>query len=501
MNSPRDLVNKLWAFCHVLRDDGVSTLDYVQQLTLLLFLKMSDEQTRAPWKRASPVPAGSDWQSLLARSGEDLEAHYSHILRELGSADGMLGQIFRKSQNKIQNPARLTHLIHTLINGENWSSLDVDVKGDAYEGLLDRGVADGGAGAGQYFTPRPLIRAMVDVMCPRASDTIVDPSAGTGGFLLAAHEYVVKHTELDPDQRKHARDQLVTGFELVDDTARLAAMNMLLHGIGSPTGTSPIRTGDSLKVDPGDRWSMVLANPPFGRKSTNLVMNEDGETERERYTAAREDFWAETSNKQLNFLQHIHTILSINGRAAVVLPDNVLFEGGAGEKIRKKLLDTCDLHTILRLPTGIFYAGGVKANVLFFDKKAASKRPWTRETWVYDFRTSERFTMKTRQLGREHLQPFVDAYRVGARHQRVETERFKRFSYDELIARDKVNLDIFWLADDSLEDPLKLPDPQTLIADIAAELQDLLGQVAELAGVVDRAHASAATTGGLTPGD
>jgi type I restriction enzyme M protein len=433
------------------------------------------------------VPQGLDWPSLLARTGEDLEAHYSHLLRELGAKDGTIGQIFRKSQNKIQDPARLTHLIHTLIDQENWSQLDVDVKGDAYEGLLDRGVADGGAGAGQYFTPRPLIQAIVDVMQPSPEETVVDPACGTGGFLLAAHEYVVTTHQLDPDQRKHARAELVTGFELVDDTARLAAMNMLLHGIGTPNGTSPVRTGDSLRSDPGTRWSMVLANPPFGRKSSNLVINDDGETERERYLTAREDFWAETANKQLNFLQHIHTILATNGRAAVVLPDNVLFEAGAGEKIRRKLLETCDLHTILRLPTGIFYAGGVKANVLFFDKKPASETPWTRETWVYDFRTGERFTMKTRPLKREHLQPFVDAYQPGARHLRVDSDRFKKFTYDELIGREKVNLDITWLADDSLADPSKLPDPQTLIADIAAELQDLLGQVAELAAVVEGA--------------
>ncbi|WP_444663402.1 N-6 DNA methylase [Cellulomonas sp. CW35] len=489
MNSPRDLVNKLWAFCHVLRDDGVSTLDYVQQLTLLLFLKMSDEQTGAPWHRPSPVPAGLGWQSLLSRSGEDLENHYTHLLRELGARDGMLGQIFRKSQNKIQDPARLTYLIHTLIDQENWSQLDVDVKGDAYEGLLDRGVADGGAGAGQYFTPRALIQAIVDVMQPEPEETIVDPACGTGGFLLAAQEYVVTHHQLDPDQRKHVRDELVTGFELVDDTARLAAMNMLLHGIGTPNGASPIRTGDSLKADPGGRWSMVLANPPFGVKSSNLVINDEGEAVRERVTTSRDDFWVETSNKQLNFVQHIHTILDTHGRAAVVLPDNVLFEGGAGEKIRRKLLETCDVHTILRLPTGIFYAGGVKANVVFFDKKPASKAAWTRETWVYDFRTGERFTMKTRPMTREHLQPFVDAYKADARHQRVESDRFRKFSYDELVGRDKVNLDISWLADDSLDDPSKLPDPQTLIADIAAELQDLLGQVSELAAIVESAKA------------
>jgi type I restriction enzyme M protein len=491
MNGPRDLVNKLWAFCAVLRDDGVSTLDYVQQLTFLMFLKMVDEQTKAPFNRPSPIPEDLDWPSLLARKGEDLEAHYSHVLRELGTKDGMLGQIFRKAQNKIQDPARLTHLIHTLIDQENWSSLGGDVKGDAYEGLLDRGVADGGAGAGQYFTPRALIQAIVDVMQPAPDDTIVDPACGTGGFLLAAHEYVVdQHHPLDKVQRKHAATKLCTGFELVDDTARLAAMNMLIHGIGSPAGTSPIRTGDSLKADPGDRFSMVLANPPFGRKSSNLVINDEGDTEREKVLVGRSDFWAETSNKQLNFIQHIHTILDTDGRAAVVLPDNVLFEGGAGEKVRKKLLATCDLHTILRLPTGIFYAGGVKANVLFFDKKPGRKDPWTRETWVYDFRTGERFTMKTRRMQREHLQGFVDAYSPGERHKRVESERFKRFTYDELVARDKTNFDISWLADDSLEDPAKLPDPATLIADIALELQDLLGQVAELAAVVENAGAN-----------
>jgi type I restriction enzyme M protein len=482
VTSTRQLVAKLWSYCSVLRDDGVSTLDYVQQLTFLLFLKMADEQTKAPWNRPSPVPAGLDWPSLLTKDGDELEAHYIHLLRELGTRPGMLGQLFRKAQNKIQDPARLSHLIKNLIDNESWSSLDADVKGDAYEGLLAKGVADGGAGAGQYFTPRALIRTMVKVMQPTPADTVVDPAAGTSGFLLAAHEYVVdNYTQLDPDERQHLRSGFATGFELVDDTARLAAMNMLLHGIGTPTGESPIITGDSLKADPGTRWSMCLANPPFGRKSSTMTVTEAGTTAREQTVLVREDFWADTSNKQLNFLQHIHTILDTHGRAAVVLPDNVLFEGGAGETIRRRLLASCDVHTMLRLPTGIFYAGGVKANVLFFDKKPAAETPWTREMWIYDFRTNEHFTMKTNPLTEDHLAEFVAAYKPGARHERVDSERFHRFSYDELVARNKVNLDIAWLKDDSLEDPDSLPEPTVLIAEIHDEMRAILRQFADIA--------------------
>ena len=480
--SPRQLVQKLWSYCQVLRDDGVSTLDYIQQLTFLLFLKMADEQTKAPWNKPSPVPAGLDWPSLLEKTGDDLEAHYIHVLRELGTQPGMLGQIFRKAQNKIQDPARLSHLIKNLIDNETWSSLDVDVKGDAYEGLLDKGVADGGAGAGQYFTPRALIRTMVKVMKPTPDDTVVDVACGTGGFLLAAHEYVVaEHTPLDPDERKHLQSGFATGFELVDDTARLAAMNMLLHGIGTPTGNSPIVTGDSLRADPGTRWSMCLANPPFGRKSSTLVLADDGTTAREQMLVAREDFWADTSNKQLNFVQHIHTILDTHGRAAVVLPDNVLFEGGAGETIRRRLLNTCDLHTMLRLPTGIFYAGGVKANVLFFDKKPAAETPWTRDLWIYDFRTNEHFTMKTSPLREDHLDDFVAVFCADDRSKRVETERFKKFTYAELIERDKANLDITWLKDNSLEDPDNLPEPAVLIAEIHEEMGAIMRQFADIA--------------------
>ncbi len=310
--------------------------------------------------------------------------------------------IFRKAQNRIQDPAKLKRLIVDLIDKENWSASGVDIKGDAYEELLSKGAEDIKSGAGQYFTPRPLIQAMVDCVRPSASDTVIDPAAGTGGFLLAAHAYASRRAEsLTPTERDHLRDGFVHGIELVDGTARLAAMNLLLHGIGKPDGPSRIEVKDSLTADPGVRYSVVLTNPPFGRKSSVTMVGADGRESREELEIVRTDFWTTTSNKQLNFVQHIATILDINGRAAVVLPDNVLFEGGAGETIRRRLLREFDVHTLLRLPTGIFYAQGVKANVLFFDKKQAMPgRPWTERLWVYDLRTNQHFTLKQNPLRR-----------------------------------------------------------------------------------------------------
>jgi len=255
-------------------------------------------------------------------------------------------------------------------------ALDTDVKGDAYEGLLQKNAEDMKSGAGQYFTPRPLIKAIVEVMQPQPGTDICDPACGTGGFLLAANDYVVDNNPyLDPDQKRDLRFEALQGWEIVDNTARLCAMNMLLHGISGADAESPIHVDDALKADPGVRFDMVLTNPPFGRKSSVTVVGADGEARREDLTVVRDDFWATTSNKQLNFVQHVKSLLTINGRAAVVVPDNVLFEGGAGETIRRKLLRECDLYTLLRLPTGIFYAGGVKANVLFFDRKPPSERP------------------------------------------------------------------------------------------------------------------------------
>jgi type I restriction enzyme M protein len=358
--------------------------DYVEQLTYLLFLKMADERTKPPYlpardaqagKSASIVPEQYSWQSLLKKDGDDLFDHYHHSLEKLGNEKGLLGLIFNKSQNKFQDPAKLRRLIVDLIDKEDWSAMSADVKGDAYEGLLQKNAEDVKGGAGQYFTPRPLIQAMVDAVAPKPGDTVCDPACGTGGFLLAAHDYVVKHNpNLTKAEKRKLKEETLKGYELVQSVVRLCAMNLLLHGIGSQD-YEPIEAADSLASDPGERFNIVLTNPPFGKKSSYTVVGQEGEVSKERETYERDDFWATTSNKQLNFVQHVKTILAVNGRAAVVVPDNVLFEGGAGETVRRKLLHDCDVHTLLRLPTGLFYAQGVKANVLFFDKKPASETP------------------------------------------------------------------------------------------------------------------------------
>ena len=480
MTTPTALVSKLWNYCSILRDDGLSYGDYVEQLTFLLFLKMADEQSRL---RGTPsaIPKGKDWPSLLAKDGDELEVHYRHTLEELGKCSGMLGIIFRKAQNKIQDPAKLRRLIVDLIDKEQWTSLSADVKGDAYEGLLQKNAEDVKGGAGQYFTPRSLIAAMVEVVAPQPGDTICDPACGTGGFLLAAHDYLAKHHTLDRAQKKQLKSGTFYGIELVDSVTRLCAMNLLLHGIGSETGDElPVATKDALAGKHGE-YEIVLANPPFGKKSSVTIIGADGEQSKESLTINRDDFWASTSNKQLNFLQHIFTILKMHGRAAVVLPDNVLFEGGAGETIRRELLKQADVHTLVRLPTGIFYAQGVKANVLFFDRKPAQEKPWTKKLWIYDLRTNPHFTLKENPLKREHLDDFVACYHAKNRHDRKETERFKAFDYADLIKRDKINLDIFWLKDDALEESANLPSPGVIALDIMEDLQAALEQFATIA--------------------
>jgi type I restriction enzyme M protein len=495
MSTSNVLVQKLWNYCNILRDDGLSYGDYVEQLTFLLFLKMADEQTRAPFNRPSAIPKSYGWDVLIKLDGDELEIQYRHTLEQLGKQKGMLGVIFRKAQNKIQDPAKLRRLIVDLIDKEQWSSLSADVKGDAYEGLLQKNAEDVKGGAGQYFTPRPLIAAMVDVVAPQPGNTICDPACGTGGFLLAAHDYIARTPGLDKSQKKRLKNGTLFGIELVDSVTRLCAMNLLLHGIGgddshltpalSPKGGEgefnlPVVTKDALAGKHGE-YEIVLANPPFGKKSSVTIVNEAGEQSKESLIINRDDFWASTSNKQLNFLQHIFTILKQHGRAAVVLPDNVLFEGGAGETIRRELLKQADVHTLLRLPTGIFYAQGVKANVLFFDRKPAQERPWTEKLWIYDLRTNKHFTLKESTLKRSDLDDFVACYNPKNRHKRTESERFKSFSYEELLKRDKVNLDIFWLKDEALEDSANLPAPEIIAQEISDDLEAALEQFATIA--------------------
>jgi type I restriction enzyme M protein len=478
MTDAKQLVQKLWNYCNILRDDGLSYGDYVEQLTYLLFLKMDDEKTKEPYNHKSEIPKKYNWESLTKKEGAELEAHYIETLQELGKREGIIGVIFRKAQNKIQDPAKLQKLIVELIGKEQWLSLESDVKGDAYEGLLEKNAADVKGGAGQYFTPRPLINAIVQVMNPEPGMKIHDPACGTGGFLLSAYNHIVKNNKLNRDEKEELKHKTFSGNEIVAMAARLCVMNLYLHGINGEE--NPISLDDSLKKNPGAIYDMILTNPPFGKASSETIITEEGETAKQDLVIVRDDFWAKTGNKQLNFLQHVRSILKINGKAAIVLPDNVLFEGGAGETIRKKLMETCDLHTILRLPTGIFYAQGVKANVLFFDKKPASKEIATSKVWIYDYRTNIHVTLKENTLKLENLKDFINCYNPKNRHTRKESERFKSFTYDEISKRDKTNLDIFWLKDDSLEDLDKLPAPHIIAKELVEDLEDALEQLQEI---------------------
>jgi type I restriction enzyme M protein len=487
------IVKKLWSYCQVLRDDGLSYQDYLEQLTFLLFLKMADERAALTGEE-QPIPKGYRWTDLAnpKMEGVRLEQHYRDTLKKLGDEGGMLGLIFRKSQNKIQDPAKLRRLVVDLIGNESWLEMTSDVKGDAYEGLLERNAQDVKSGAGQYFTPRPLINAIVDCIQPKPGEIIADPACGTGGFLLSAHTYIATHFDLDKPQKKHLRYDALRGVELVDGVSRLCAMNLFLHGIGPDDDKKapPIKTDDSLRNEPSETVDVVLTNPPFGKKSSITVVNDEGETDKETVTYNRPDFWTTTSNKQLNFVQHVKSLLKIHGRVAVVVPDNVLFEGGAGEKVRRKLLHECDVHTLLRLPTGIFYAQGVKANVLFFDRKPGAKEAWTKKLWIYDLRTNKEFTLKQRRMTRDDLDEFVDCYKPENRNkrkplwdeQKSPEARWRGFTYDELLARDKVSLDIFWLKDESLEDSANLPDPNILAAEIADDLRSALEQIESVLG-------------------
>jgi len=480
MNS-NTLVQKLWNFCHTLRDDGVGYGDYLEQLTYLLFLKLAHEYAQPPHSRDTHIPRSCDWNSLRTKSGEPLEAHYLTVLHKLGDEPGMLGAIFFKAQNKIQDPAKLARLVQ-MIDAENWLSLETDVKGDLYEGLLQKNAEDTKSGAGQYFTPRALIQAMVECVQPEPKKTVADPACGTGGFFLGVHEWLTRPgSRLNPTQAKFLRHETFHGNEIVASTRRMCLMNLFLHNIGELDGEPAVERADALISEPKQTFDYVLANPPFGKKSSMTITNEDGEEDRDALTYERQDFWQTTSNKQLNFLQHIVAMLKVTGQAAVVLPDNVLFEGGAGEKIRRKLLDTCDVHTLLRLPTGIFYAQGVKANVLFFDNKPKDGKVHTKGVWIYDLRTNKHFTLKTRTLKRDDLQNFIDCYNPSNRHERTETERFKYFDYKTLNARDKASLDIFWLKDDSLDNLDDLPPPDVLALEIVEHLEAALSSFREVA--------------------
>ncbi len=404
-----------------------------------------------------------NWQILKSKTGTELKDCYEKLLAVLGSEPGMLGQMFLQAKNHIGTPARLAGVIDMIIGRETWSGMNTDLKGDIYEELLAKTAEDKKSDAGQYFTARALMSAIMQCVRPQPGETICDPARGTGGFFLKAYEYILERfaDTMNVHQKKFLRDETFSGNEIVPTTRRLCLMNMYLHNMGTLDGAVPIELKDALVSSPSTLVKIVATNPPFGKKTAQTVINEEGEESKEKQIYNRQDFWCVTSNKQLNFVQHIRTLLRTDGRAAVVLPDNVLFEKGAGETIRRKLMDTMDLHTILRLPTGIFYAQGVRANVLFFDARPASKNVQTKEVWVYDYRTNIHHTFKPNPMREEDLADFVKCYNPENRHKRHETwsesnpdGRWRKFSYDEIVKREATNLDFKWIKEksDSVED-------------------------------------------------
>lgn len=491
------IISKVWGLCAPLRDDGVSYGDYLEQLTYLIFLKMSDEYARPPYQRKTGIPAGYAWSDMCDLKGAELEEQYRTTLETLAEQGGILGKIFKGAANKVSNAAILFRIVQ-MIDKEKWVSMSSDVKGEIYEGLLQKNAEDVKSGAGQYFTPRPLIKAMVRCVQPKPMQTICDPCCGSGGFLLASQEFLTDPANytLDREEKAFLKNGAFHGNELVATTFKLCLMNLYLHNIGDIYGEIPVELGDSLLTDPGTRYDYVLTNPPFGKKSSITFTNEEGEQEDEDLIYNRQDFWVTSSNKQLNFVQHINTILKSTGTAAVVVPDNVLFEGGAGETIRRKLLETTDLHTILRLPTGIFYKPGVKANVIFFDKRPASPELQTKEVWIYDFRTNVHFTLKQHPMTENDLEDFVSCYHPKNRFQRTETYsennsegRWRKFSVQEILERDKTSLDIFWIKDKSLADLDNLPSADELARDIIENLQSALESFQELMGQLQNGNA------------
>ena len=466
------LTKKVWNLATTLAGQGIGFTDYITQLTYLLFLKMDDENVQT-FGEESAIPEGYRWGDLIDLDGLDLVKQYEDTLEELSGQDNLIGTIYTKAQNKIDKPVYLKKVI-TLINEESWLVMDGDVKGAIYESILEKNGQDKKSGAGQYFTPRSLIQAMVDVACPQIGETVCDPACGTGGFLLAAYDYM-KPQSSDKAKQDFLRNNALHGYDNTALVVTLASMNLYLHGIG--TDRSPIICQDSLEKAPSTLVDVILANPPFGTRPAGSVEID------------RQDFYVETKNNQLNFLQHMMVMLKNGGRAAVVLPDNVLFEGGAGETIRKELLKNFNLHTILRLPTGIFYAQGVKANVLFFTKGTSTK-----DIWFFDYRTGVKHTLATNPMLRHHLDEFVECYKADNINARTETYnaetnpngRWRKYDVDEVMKRDKTSLDISWIKLNDDDNDMSLAELMTNIQEksdniskAVAELQKLLANINE----------------------
>ena len=465
ISTEQALTKKVWNLATTLSGQGVGYTDYVTQLTYLLFLKMDAENEKL-FEETSSIPEGYRWSNLIELDGLDLIEQYEKTLKILSEQDNLIGTIFTKAQNKIDKPVYLKKVI-SMIDEEQWLVMDGDVKGAIYEGILEKNGQDKKSGAGQYFTPRPLIQAIVDCVQPKIGETVCDPACGTGGFLLAAYD-CMKQQSQDKDKRDFLNNKALHGVDNTPLVVTLASMNLYLHGIG--TDRSPIACEDSLEKEPDTLVDVILANPPFGTRPAGSV------------DINRPDFYVETKNNQLNFLQHIMLMLKAGGRAAVVLPDNVLFEGGAGETIRKKLLSDFNLHTILRLPTGIFYAQGVKANVLFFVKGQSTKN-----IWFYDYRTDVKHTLATNKLQRHHLDDFVACYTANPRVETYNEDtardgRWRKYTVEDIMARDKTSLDITWIKAGGEEEQFTLEE---LMTNITTQASNISKAVAELQKLMD----------------
>lgn len=466
--SEATLVKKVWDIANVLASAGVGFTDYITQLTYILFLKMDDEKENLGL--GSSIADGFKWKDIVALSGTDLVDKYEEILSELAKDDGLIGTIFTKASNKISSPVHLKKVIQ-MVSEENWYMMEGDFKGAIYEAILEKNGQDKKSGAGQYFTPRALIKAMVDVTDPKITETVADPACGTGGFLLAAFEHM-KPQSKEIEKQNFLKNHALFGADNTPLVVTLASMNLYLHDIG--TNKSPIVCQDSL-LDTSDKmYDVILANPPFGTRPQG-----SGEV-----NTVRTDF-IKTSDNQVNFLQHIMSIVKTGGRVAVVLPDNVLTDSGATAKVREKLLKEFNLHTILRLPTGIFYANGVKTNVLFFEKGSETK-----DIWVYDYRTGIKHTLATKPMTRAHLDEFVDCYCSGHTEDRTPTYseenpngRWRKYSQEEVYSRDLLKLDFKWLdleEKDNRTISELLSDMQekaTTITEAVAKLQEILGGI------------------------
>lgn len=458
-----DIVQDYLQFYEQLSDSGFTWTDYAEQLTFLIYLKMDYEYSQKPYKKKPKIPSKYNWNKLSTKSGADLENHYQKILRHLGKQFGLTGKIFRKSQNKFQKPATLERLIKKIHNMK-WLELDSKQKGLLYESILEKHAQTMTTNSAEFPTPRILVRTIIDVLRPEPGKTIHDPACGTGGFFIAFHDYLINNFKLDRDEKIKLRQDTFRGVDISDRQVRFCLMNLIMHGITDEEKT--IESADSLAKESSEQFDFVMVDPPFGKQGST------GKSQKETYE--RQDFWVNTSDKHFNFLQHVNTLLAINGKAAIIVPDNVLFAKGKGEVIRKKLLESCDLHTILRLPVGILHKPNAKANVLFFDRKKArlDEISWTQKLWVYDMRTNNNFTPKDNPIKDLDFVDFIKCFNSKNILNRKKTKRFRAFDIKKILNHDHTSLDFQpWIKDKSFLEYERLPPPKKIANQILNDLE------------------------------